>query len=188
MNISHLSLTGSIPSQFGHLSSLQILDLSYNRLSGAIPSSIFSIYSLKYLDLSDNQLSGPFPSFIYNMSSVIGVDLSNNRLSVNSQQMLFAILFLIWNPFIWLATCFLAKYDPLYQNVYTWNVYHCHSIISLEAHRKKWGTWLSLRNYTSATTNSKVRSFLYRVYNFLTYRNCLNLWSIDHWGSAFSIR
>ncbi|ESR40311.1 hypothetical protein CICLE_v10027121mg, partial [Citrus x clementina] len=77
LNISHLSLTGSIPSQFGHLSSLQILDLSYNRLSGAIPSSIFSIYSLKYLDLSDNQLSGPFPSFIYNMSSVIGVDLTN---------------------------------------------------------------------------------------------------------------
>lgn len=81
LNVSHLSLSGTIPSQLGNLSSLQTLDLSFNRLSGPISFSIFSIYTLNFLDLSDNQFSSSFSSFISNKSSLQVIDLHNNRIS-----------------------------------------------------------------------------------------------------------
>ncbi|GAY68700.1 hypothetical protein CUMW_266180 [Citrus unshiu] len=81
LNISHLNLTGTIPSQLWNLSSLQSLNLGFNRLSGSIPSAIFTMYTLKYVNFRGNQLSGAFPSFIFNKSSLQRLDFSYNALS-----------------------------------------------------------------------------------------------------------
>jgi LRR receptor-like serine/threonine-protein kinase FLS2 len=81
LSIQNNSFHGSLPNELAHLYRLQILYLSYNQLSGSIPSSIFNINSLQGIDLSNNMLSGMMPSIISNISSLQAIDLSGNRLS-----------------------------------------------------------------------------------------------------------
>ncbi|KAJ0082080.1 hypothetical protein Patl1_10486 [Pistacia atlantica] len=92
LNISYLGLGGTIPSQLGQLSSLQILDVSNNEFSGIIPSSIFNISTLERIDFSVNQFSGSFPSIIFNLSSLSYIDLSGNRLSGGLPENVFSYL------------------------------------------------------------------------------------------------
>ncbi|KAJ0081877.1 hypothetical protein Patl1_10479 [Pistacia atlantica] len=92
LNISYLGLGGTIPSQLGQLSSLQILDVSNNEFSGIIPSSIFNISTLESIDFSVNQFSGSFPSIIFNLSSLSYIDLSENRLSGGLPENVFSYL------------------------------------------------------------------------------------------------
>ncbi|KAE8809019.1 putative LRR receptor-like serine/threonine-protein kinase [Hordeum vulgare] len=54
-------LQGFIP-DFGKLSALEILDLSYNDLSGTVPHSIYNLSSLSVLGLANNNLRGTLPS------------------------------------------------------------------------------------------------------------------------------
>ncbi|GAY59879.1 hypothetical protein CUMW_197840 [Citrus unshiu] len=77
LNISHLSLSGTIPSRLGNLSSLQSLFLHSNQFSGSIPSSIFNIHTLKLLSFGDNQLSG-IPSALSNCTYLRILRLSYN--------------------------------------------------------------------------------------------------------------
>ncbi|KAI4351079.1 hypothetical protein L6164_005464 [Bauhinia variegata] len=53
---------GSIPSSFGNLKSLEILDLSRNNLSGIIPYELRNLSRLKSLNLSFNHLHGEVPT------------------------------------------------------------------------------------------------------------------------------
>ena len=46
------SVSGSIPWQFGALSSLVHLDLSGNRLTSTLPTSLANLTALQYLDAS----------------------------------------------------------------------------------------------------------------------------------------
>ena len=75
------SLSGSIPSGLGDLSSLTTLDLSGNQLTGAIPSGLGDLSNLTTLNLSTNQLSGPIPSELGGLSSLGTLNLSTNQLS-----------------------------------------------------------------------------------------------------------
>ena len=75
------SLYGRIPSSIGFLSSLQSLSLSLNQLSGIIPSSIGLMTSLRFLSLSHNHLSSSIPSSIGLMSSLNHLRLSVNHLT-----------------------------------------------------------------------------------------------------------
>ncbi|CAL5365342.1 unnamed protein product [Camellia sinensis] len=52
------SITGSIPIEFGNLTSLTMLDLENNRLTGEIPSSLGNLKKLQFLYLNQNNLTG----------------------------------------------------------------------------------------------------------------------------------
>jgi len=81
LNMSHNSLSGSIPPQIEHLSNLNTLDLSTNKLSNSIPNTICNLSKLKYLNLSVNGLSGPIPNEVGNLHSLLTFDIFTNNLS-----------------------------------------------------------------------------------------------------------
>ncbi|KAL2650854.1 hypothetical protein R1flu_018982 [Riccia fluitans] len=74
------SLSGSIPEEFGKLSSLDVLVLSDNGLTGHIPPSLGNCSRLTSLDLSNNKLSGEIPPELGNIMVLSWVDLSRNQL------------------------------------------------------------------------------------------------------------
>ncbi|KAK7391379.1 hypothetical protein VNO78_19795 [Psophocarpus tetragonolobus] len=71
----------NLPSWFGQLSKLKILDLSMNSFYGPIPSSFGNLFTLRTLDLSDNLLHGSIPATFGRLSSLAVLDLSNNHLN-----------------------------------------------------------------------------------------------------------
>ncbi|KAM5581955.1 putative inactive leucine-rich repeat receptor-like protein kinase [Rosa sericea] len=79
--LSNNSFSGKIRVQFGDLSQLQHLDLSFNYLSGAPPSNLFSLPKISYLNLASNMLNGPFPNGLNCGGNLGFVDISNNKLA-----------------------------------------------------------------------------------------------------------
>ena len=75
------SLSGTIPSELGDLSNLQILWLFSNSLSGTLPSELGSLSNLGYLDLYNNSLSGTIPSELGDLSNLQILYLNSNSLS-----------------------------------------------------------------------------------------------------------
>ena len=75
------SLTGTIPTELGNLTSLTFLDLSRNSLTGSIPSELGDLKSLTILDLGLNSLSGTIPTKFGNLSNLTYLSLSYNSLS-----------------------------------------------------------------------------------------------------------
>ncbi|CAM8891930.1 unnamed protein product [Rhodiola kirilowii] len=113
-NLKKLSLRGNdlqgpIPPFIYGLSSLRLLDLSFNNITemfleefppflsnkstlgslalsdkqidGHIEGQIWNMSALTDLDLSNNQISGHIPDQIWNMSALTDLDLSNNQIS-----------------------------------------------------------------------------------------------------------
>ncbi|CAN1312416.1 Probable LRR receptor-like serine/threonine-protein kinase At1g74360 [Linum perenne] len=79
--MAHNQFTGSIPEEYGNLTDIQALDLSFNRLTGSIPSSLGELKYLLWLMLANNTLSGRIPSELGRCNSLLWLNLSNNRLS-----------------------------------------------------------------------------------------------------------
>ncbi|MFQ6666378.1 hypothetical protein Gotur_032745, partial [Gossypium turneri] len=70
LNMSKNCFNGRIPSSFGDMSSLQVLDLSNNQLSGEIPEQMaMGCSSLQVLALSNNILQGSIFSRNFNLTS-----------------------------------------------------------------------------------------------------------------------
>jgi Leucine-rich repeat (LRR) protein len=74
-------LEGSIPSTLGSCSNLQSLDLSHNSLTGSIPPSLFQLRNLTKLLLISNDISGSIPPEIGNCSSLVRLRLGNNGIA-----------------------------------------------------------------------------------------------------------
>ena len=81
LNLSGNSLTGSIPSELGNLTGLTSLNLSGNSLTGSIPTELGQLSNLTQLLLNNNSLSGPIPSEIGNLSALRNLRLHWNSLS-----------------------------------------------------------------------------------------------------------
>ncbi|KAM1527274.1 hypothetical protein PS1_016904 [Malus domestica] len=58
---------GNIPASISQLSSLTLLNVSYNSISGEIPSEIGQLKELQVLGLARNKLSGTIPNSLGNM-------------------------------------------------------------------------------------------------------------------------
>lgn len=74
-------IAGTIPSQFGNIRGLEVLDLDFNILSGSIPESIYSVSSLRQLDLNDNLLTGRINTRIGLLTNLTFLQLHQNLLT-----------------------------------------------------------------------------------------------------------
>lgn len=75
------SLTGVLPSQLDHLSSLIHFDLSHNKLHGSIPSTIKMWTNLTLLHLDFNSLTGTLPTFLGHLAGLSELFVNNNKFS-----------------------------------------------------------------------------------------------------------
>ncbi|KAI5079521.1 hypothetical protein GOP47_0005000 [Adiantum capillus-veneris] len=81
INFSDNSISGSIPTQLGHLTTLVSLDLSSNRLAGSLPSSFNVLSMLQTLVLGSNGLIGAVPNGLCRLTSLRILDMSYNSLT-----------------------------------------------------------------------------------------------------------
>ncbi|CAL9751739.1 unnamed protein product, partial [Musa acuminata subsp. burmannicoides] len=79
-DISHNSLTGSLPPEIGNLRNIQIVDVSSNRLSGEIPGTIAQCEVLQYLHMQGNFFHGHIPSSFGQLKGLRVLDISSNDL------------------------------------------------------------------------------------------------------------
>lgn len=79
LNLSSNHFSGTIPSSFGDLANLEVLDLSNNYFSGTIPQSLTKMLSLTQLLLSNNHLTGVLPDF----GSHVNIDKRGNHVTEN---------------------------------------------------------------------------------------------------------
>ena len=81
LDLSEMSLTGTIPAGLGGLSTLEYLDLSGNELAGEIPAELGGLSALWHLDVSANELTGEIPVELGDLSALEYLDLSANALT-----------------------------------------------------------------------------------------------------------
>ena len=81
LDLSDNELNGTIPSELGHLTYLEVLYLSENQLSGSIPSEISVLSNLIELSLWTNELTGPIPPELGRLANLEILHLGKNELS-----------------------------------------------------------------------------------------------------------
>ncbi|KAF5931578.1 hypothetical protein HYC85_027749 [Camellia sinensis] len=81
INLSKNALEGGIPSSFGKMSELMLLDLSNNNFRGQIFSVDFYLTHIRTLQLSDNQFTGPLTNVLSKFPELLFLDISNNYMS-----------------------------------------------------------------------------------------------------------
>jgi len=79
IDLEHIGIQGTIPSEIGLLSDLRILRLGNNAIHGTIPTEISQLNHLRELSLHDNFLSGTIPPV--SPSALKRLELSNNMLT-----------------------------------------------------------------------------------------------------------
>ncbi|GKV30367.1 hypothetical protein SLEP1_g39183 [Rubroshorea leprosula] len=82
LDMSYNSIQGLIPENLGHMTYLEILDLSGNQFGG-IPKSSGNLCKLRYLDLYHNNLVEMLPELISNLSGCLQLSLEELILGEN---------------------------------------------------------------------------------------------------------
>ena len=75
------NLSGQIPTELSHLTSLKRLYLSSNEFTGTIPEELGSLTGLERLYLGRNQLTGTMPPSLGNLTNLRRLYLSGNQLT-----------------------------------------------------------------------------------------------------------
>ncbi|XP_028056660.1 receptor-like protein 15 [Camellia sinensis] len=106
INLSRNAFEGGIPSSFGKMSNLDVLDLSTNNFSGEVPNQLvrncislgalklsnnnfcgqifsvdFNLTQLWILQLNDNQFTGPVTNVLSKLHELYFLDISNNYMT-----------------------------------------------------------------------------------------------------------
>lgn len=81
LRLGGVSLTGTIPSEFGTMTTLRHLRLRANDLTGFIPSEIGQLSGLDNLNMMFNLLSGPIPSQLGQLNNLTELVLAANGFS-----------------------------------------------------------------------------------------------------------
>jgi hypothetical protein len=81
MSLNNNDISGSLPSQMGQLSLLSVLDLERNELNGSLPTTIGNLRQLNNLYMAFNRLSGALPSELGYLSMLVNLDFYGNQLS-----------------------------------------------------------------------------------------------------------
>ncbi|MBA0683860.1 hypothetical protein Goari_025487 [Gossypium aridum] len=76
--------SGAIPKEFGELTKLELLDLRENDLGGTIPAEIGKMLSLKRLLLCDNKLEGSIPSDLGRLNLLSELQYDENLTSTSA--------------------------------------------------------------------------------------------------------
>ncbi|KAI8008854.1 putative leucine-rich repeat receptor-like serine/threonine-protein kinase [Camellia lanceoleosa] len=85
VNISLLGnrLTGSIPKEFGNISTLTNLTLEFNQLSGVIPPELGSLPHIQKLFLTSNNFTGELPGTLANLNTLKSFRIGDNSFTGN---------------------------------------------------------------------------------------------------------
>ncbi|XP_038721954.1 probable LRR receptor-like serine/threonine-protein kinase At3g47570 [Tripterygium wilfordii] len=78
LNLSNMTLQGTISPHLGNLSFLISLNLSINNFDGSLPNELGKLPQLKWIDVSHNSFSGIIPHSMFNMSKLEIMNLSYN--------------------------------------------------------------------------------------------------------------
>ena len=79
--LSNNQFTGTIPAELGLLTELERLNLSRNKLTGTIPSALGNLTNLKRLYLDDNLLTGSIPPELGKLVDLESLEINDNRLT-----------------------------------------------------------------------------------------------------------
>ena len=86
VDISCLTLPGTIPSEIGLLTQVTRLYLFYNEFTGTIPSELGNMINLKYLYLDDNELTGTIPKELGKLDQPTRLDTQQQQLNRNDSK------------------------------------------------------------------------------------------------------
>ncbi|KAL9438029.1 hypothetical protein AB3S75_023821 [Citrus x aurantiifolia] len=78
------NISGKLPDYLGLMTSLKVLDVSFNKLNGAIPSTFMGLLDVDYIYLTGNLLTGTIPPWMLQKGD--GVDLSYNNFTAGSSE------------------------------------------------------------------------------------------------------
>ncbi|KAI7755138.1 hypothetical protein M8C21_026008, partial [Ambrosia artemisiifolia] len=81
LDLSYNSFTGSIPFQLGYCTQLSTIILYTNSLSGPIPSELGKLQNLQILDLGNNSITGIIPETLCDCTSLLELHLDSNKLN-----------------------------------------------------------------------------------------------------------
>ncbi|KAL5066717.1 hypothetical protein RYX36_017604 [Vicia faba] len=80
LHLSSCQLFGKIPSPpFLNLTSLSVIDLSFNKFSSMIPDWLVNINTLQHVDISNNDLHGKIPLGLRDLPNLQYLNLGNNE-------------------------------------------------------------------------------------------------------------
>lgn len=81
LNLTYNSFWGALPTEIGELTNIYFLDISHNQFSGEIPETIADCTSLEYIYMQDNSFQGEIPPSLAYLKGIRVLDLAQNNLT-----------------------------------------------------------------------------------------------------------